>query len=47
MLLRQMRQKFGPPSPALRERILSADAVTLMAWSERLLGADSPETVIH
>jgi predicted transposase/invertase (TIGR01784 family) len=47
MLLRQIERKFGTPSDAVRERVLSADAETLLNWSERILTADSVDVVLH
>ncbi len=40
-LLRQVTAKFGPPTPATRHRLESADTDTLLRWSERILGATS------
>jgi predicted transposase YdaD len=40
-LLRLMTAKFGPPTPATRQRLAGADTETLLRWSERLLGAES------
>ena len=46
MLLRQLTRKFGPAAAeAYRPRIESADAETLLAWSERILDADTPEDI--
>jgi hypothetical protein len=39
ILLRLVTLKFGPPSDAVRRRIETADAETLLAWSERILTA--------
>ncbi|MCF7985260.1 MAG: DUF4351 domain-containing protein [Thiohalocapsa sp.] len=41
MLLSLIDTKFGPPSDAVRKRIESADAETLLAWSKRILTADT------
>ncbi|MCF7993498.1 MAG: DUF4351 domain-containing protein [Chromatiaceae bacterium] len=41
MLLRLIHAKFGPPTDAVRERVETADAATLLHWSERILTADS------
>ena len=40
-LLRQVTAKFGPPPPATRHRLESADTDTLLRWSERILSATS------
>jgi flagellar biosynthesis/type III secretory pathway protein FliH len=47
MLLRQIERKFGPPDPAVRERVLAADAATLLAWADRILSADSLDAVLQ
>ena len=47
MLLRQIDQKFGPQSEAVRTRITSADPDTLLRWSDRILTADSLDAVLH
>jgi hypothetical protein len=47
VLLRQIERKFGAPSQAVRDRIVSADADTLLHWSERILTADSVEALLH
>ena len=39
LLLRQIQLKFGPPDSAVRQRIQTADADTLLRWSERILTA--------
>ena len=46
VLIRQMERRFGPLAPAQRERIESADAETLLEWSERILTATRPEDVL-
>jgi hypothetical protein len=46
-VLRLIERKFGPPSEAVRARILAADGKTLRDWSERLLIADSVDAVLH
>ncbi len=46
-LLRLIEQKFGPPSAATRQRIVTADAGTLLRWSERILSADSLDALLH
>jgi hypothetical protein len=45
--LRQIERKFGAPSQAVRERIVSADTDTLLHWSERILTVDSVEALLH
>ena len=46
MLLRQLARKFGPAAAEThRPRIEAADAETLLAWSERILDADTPEDI--
>jgi hypothetical protein len=47
VLLRQIERKFGPPTPDIRERVLSADAERLLDWSERILTAETLESVLH
>ncbi|MGZ8218937.1 DUF4351 domain-containing protein [Methylomagnum sp.] len=39
MLLRQLERKFRPLPDSVRQRILSADADTLLVWGERVLDA--------
>jgi len=46
LLLRQMTLRFGPLDEALRERIRTADAETLLVWGERVLTAATPEEVV-
>jgi len=41
VLLRLIELKFGPPDAAMRKRVESADAETLLRWSERILTAAS------
>ena len=41
VLLRLIELKFGPPDAAVRKRVESADAETLLRWSERILTAAS------
>ena len=43
VLLRQIELKFGPPDAAVRKRVQSADAETLLHWSERILTAGTLE----
>jgi hypothetical protein len=47
LVLHLFERKFGPPSEAVRARILAADGKTLRDWSERLLIADSVDAVLH
>jgi hypothetical protein len=47
VLLRQIERKFGPPDPAVRERVLAADPATLLAWADRILSAESLDAVLH
>ena len=46
MLLRLLTLKFGPLPEPVRTRIESADADTLLRWSERVLTADQLEDVL-
>ena len=41
-----MEGRFGLLAEALRERIRSADAETLLLWGERILTATVPEDVV-
>ena len=47
MLLRQIARKFGPPTEPVRERIERADSETLLAWSDRILTAQTLDEVLH
>jgi len=47
ILLRLATLKFGPPSDAVRQRIETADAETLLAWSERILTAQCLDEVLR
>jgi flagellar biosynthesis/type III secretory pathway protein FliH len=47
IFLRLIERKFGPPSDAVHARIASADAETLLSWSERILTADSLDAVLR
>ncbi|WP_200250058.1 Rpn family recombination-promoting nuclease/putative transposase [Lamprobacter modestohalophilus] len=47
ILLRLMERTFGPTDARLRQQIQEADAETLLAWSERILTAETPEAVFH
>ena len=47
-LLRQLDQKFGPEVvQAHRERIETAELEQLDAWLDRVLTAETPETIFH
>jgi hypothetical protein len=47
-LLRQLDQKFGPEVvQAHRERIETAELEQLDAWLDRILTAETPETIFH
>jgi hypothetical protein len=46
VLLRQLALKFGPVPDAIRSRVESADAETLLRWSEQVLSADRVEDVV-
>jgi hypothetical protein len=47
VLLLQIERKFGPPSEAVRARITSADPETQLAWTERILTAETLDAVLH
>jgi hypothetical protein len=47
VLLRLITLKFGPPSLAVREQIATADAETLLRWSERILAAQTLDEVLQ
>lgn len=47
LLLRQMALRFGPLDEALRERVRTADADTLLLWGERILTAATAEDVVR
>ena len=47
VFLRLIERKFGPPSDSVRAQIARADPKTLLAWSERILTADTLEAVLH
>jgi hypothetical protein len=47
ILLRLLHVKFGDIPEETRRRVESADAETLLAWSERILTARSVDEVIH
>jgi hypothetical protein len=47
-LLRQLTRKFGPEAAHRhRERIEAAEIEQLDAWLDRILTADTPETIFH
>jgi predicted transposase YdaD len=47
ILLRQLARKFGPLPATVRERIETADAETLLQWSERVLTASALDDVVR
>jgi hypothetical protein len=47
MLLRLLGRRFGDVPDEVRQRVETADAETLLQWSERLLTARSLEDVLH
>ena len=47
VLLRLLALKFGPPSQEMRKRIEEADADTLLAWSGRILTAESVDDIFR
>ena len=48
ILMRQFARKFGLDSAeAYRKRIETAEPERLEAWSERILSAETPETIFH
>ena len=48
MLLRQMERKFGHRlTEADRRLVESADAETLLKWSDKILSAKSIEEILH
>ena len=46
ILLRLLTLKFGPVPESVRSRVESADAETLLRWSEQVLSADRLEDVV-
>jgi len=44
-LIRLIEKRLGPLPPALRERVLTADAARVEAWFDRAIGAQSLEAV--
>ncbi len=47
IVLRQLRLKFGPLEPDIEEQVRTADADRLLAWSERILTAESLRDVFR
>ncbi len=47
ILLRQLSARFGTISPEIRQKVETADADTLLHWSERILNAQSLDEVLH
>ena len=48
MLLRLLQRKFGPQAAAAyRERVERADTDSLLAWSERILTAETIGTIFE
>jgi hypothetical protein len=47
IVLRQLRLKFGPLEPDVEERVRTAEADRLLAWSERILTAESLRDVFR
>ena len=48
LLLRQIERKFGPEAAAAhQERIEQADTETLLAWSDRILTAETVEELFQ
>ena len=47
MLLRQIERMFGAPDETVRRRIAEADAQTLLARSERILTAETLDSLLH
>jgi hypothetical protein len=47
MLLRLLARRFGELPEDKRKQIESADAETLLEWSERVLTANSLDEVLH
>ena len=46
ILLRLLTLKFGPVPEPVRSRVESADAETMLRWSEQVLSADRLEDVV-
>jgi len=47
ILIRQRTRRFGELPDATRLKIESADADTLLQWSERVLSAQTLDEVLH
>ncbi|MDN5869886.1 MAG: DUF4351 domain-containing protein, partial [Nitrococcus sp.] len=47
VLVRLLERKFGVLTESQRRRIETADAETLLSWSERILTAQSPDEVLR
>ena len=47
VLLRQLSIRFGTLPTEIRQKIETADAETLLQWSERILDAESLDDVVH
>jgi flagellar biosynthesis/type III secretory pathway protein FliH len=47
LLLRLMERCFGSVDAALRHRLQTADAVTLLKWGDRLVNANSAEEALR
>ena len=47
VLLRLITLKFGPPGEGVRQQIETADAETLLQWSDRILTAHSLDEVLR
>ncbi|MFM8331268.1 MAG: DUF4351 domain-containing protein [Candidatus Methylumidiphilus sp.] len=47
ILLRLLERKFGPLPKPVADQVLSADADTLLSWSERVLTAATLEDVVQ
>ena len=47
ILLRQITLKFGPPSEVVCRQIQTADAETLLKWSEHILTAQGLDEVLR
>jgi len=47
VVLRLLRLKFGPLGPEIEEKVRSADAGRLLEWSERVLTAETLQSVFQ
>ena len=45
VLQRQLERKFGPLDAGMHQRLLQADADTVLMWSDRILDARSVDEV--